>query len=488
MKPQAGALLAAALACLWLSGPAGAAPPRRFDCGGKVERQAWLEWDGGARGFVRQSLLRERLQGRGDVYALYDAQTYVHNLASMARRCKRTGRLREIAGVIRIAYDALEPGPASSPGRRWRCRGGICNRANRLLDQEVMLSSAQFLGLASALANALASATADAGEREAREFVNDTTRILAEHLERWAAGGAVERLRGLAAARPADIRNGSSALFFTDIDLWLIAGHAELAGLLAAGGREPAPRLREHLAALLAAFQARLSVREICSSEGTREEADLDRGYWRLYHENRYAGDESASKPVVCSRRDSGMRAARPPAPRDDTGWDISHARRLVHALDALERNRAALRAVYGLRDAQLPAAGIEAAFANTLAARVWNGDSAQPLFANYWSGANGWYRASYDERDGACAEGIPPHGLSDAFATGGYIAWAARQPVIGALGRRLYHMVEQGAAAEAAFIARHYPKLGKAADARDRSLARLMFFASLVGHERRPA
>ncbi|MDB5795819.1 MAG: hypothetical protein JWR25_2198 [Noviherbaspirillum sp.] len=481
---------ATALACLCLAASALAAQPGRFDCGGKVERQTWMEWDGGVRGFVQQRLLRDRLQQRGDVYALYDAQTYMHNLASMARRCKRSERLREIASVVGIAYEVLEPGPASSFGRRWRCRGGICNRKNRLRDEEVMLASVQYLALASSVANALALSAAGR-ERAAQAFITDTTGILIEHLDRWADSRAIARLRKLASSAPEDVRNGSSALFFTDIDLWLIASHAELAGLLRARGQKgDDDRMREHLAALLRAFKARTSIREICTSRGTRNEADLDRGYWRLYDESRYAGYEGESKPVACSRSGDSMRLARParaPAPRDDTGWDISHARRLVHALDALARNRAALRSVYGLQDAQLPEAGIEQAFAGTLVARVWNGDSARPLFSNYWSGANGWYRSSHDERSGACAEGIAPYGLSDAFATGGYLAWAGRQPVIGMLGRRLYQMVEQGDASDAAFIARYYPKLGRAADAQERSLARLMFLASLVAAEGGP-
>ncbi len=107
---------------------------------------------------------------------------------------------------------------------------------------------------------------------------------------------------------------------------------------------------------------------------------------------------------------------------RQDTGWDISHARRLVHALDALERNRDAMKAIFSLNDGQLPAIGLPSAFAGTLVAVVWNGDTANPLFSNHWSGANGWYRVAYDNGTGQCREGSPPYGLADSFPTGGYI------------------------------------------------------------------
>jgi len=106
-----------------------------FACGGSVEAEVWEAWDGNVRDDLRQSQLEARLLKQGDVYALYDIQTYTHNMASMASRCNRTNRLMEVARLIRIAYGALEPGTQSSPGRRWVCRGGsICNDKNRLLN------------------------------------------------------------------------------------------------------------------------------------------------------------------------------------------------------------------------------------------------------------------------------------------------------------------------------------------------------------------
>ena len=143
------AMTAVAFISLILINEPAVAADANFACGGIVEAEVWEAWDGNFRDYLRQSQLEARLLKQGDVYALYDIQTYTHNMVSMASRCNRINRLKEVARLIRIAYGALEPGTQSSPGRRWVCRGGsICNDKNRLLNQEVMLDSVQFLGFA----------------------------------------------------------------------------------------------------------------------------------------------------------------------------------------------------------------------------------------------------------------------------------------------------------------------------------------------------
>jgi hypothetical protein len=170
--------------------------------------------------------------------------------------------------------------------------------------------------------------------------------------------------------------------------------------------------------------------------------------------------------------------------PRSDIGWDFSHARRLVHALDALERNRDALIEVFSLDEMQLPPVGLTKAFARTLVAAVWNGDIVEPLFSNYLSGANGWYRVAYDNGTGQCREGYPPYGMSDSFPTGGYVTWARYMPIIGSLGERLYDMISSPDEENSSFISKYYPVLSKSASTQERTLAKFMFFSSLVGIE----
>jgi hypothetical protein len=335
-------------------------------------------------------------------------------------------------------------------------------------------------------------------DRKDSVFVADTIAIVSEHMGRWADDAAVKRLRKALKATPDDLKDGAAALLFVDADLWLITIYAELAGLMRWQGRTGLPdhadenkrRMREHLTALLKLFAARTSFQ----SDGNERQdgaarADIDRGYWRFYEDNRYAGYERDNKPVVCRPSKNGkdevkmeirVAANSVRLPRD-TGWDISHARRLVPALDALERNRPAITSVFRVEEKELSKKWLSSAFANTLVATVWNGDKARPLFTNYWSGANGWFRVAYDNGTGQCQEGYPPYGMSDAFLSGGYITWERYRPVIGILGRRLHQLIDSPRAQDRRFIGRYYPEFGTSAAAQNRALSKFMFLPTLV-------
>jgi len=476
-------------------------PDSSFACGGSIETEVWQTWDENMHYFLMQQQLKKRLVQQADVYALYDVQTYTHNLVSMARRCNRTKRLTEISILIQTAYAELEPGTTSSPGRRWVCRGGsICNDKNRLLNKEVILDSAQFLGLASSIANALALSNTPISNDE-RTFIENTIQITSEHLLRWGNDNAINSIFKKAEAEISDVKNGSSELFFTDYPLWLITIYAEIAGIIQNKDRrqlsnialsdENKARMHMHLSALLRFFNARIYIyRNQDSTYGNLNLADLDRGYWRFYADNSYAGYEKEEKPIVCRFPDKDKSkykievnvSANTVPQRQDTGWDISHARRLVHALDALERNRNALKSIFSLDEDQLPIVGLTTAFANTLVAVMWNRDMAYPLFSNYWCGANGWYRVGYDNGTRTCREGYPPFGLTNSFVTGGYITWARFKPVIGLLGQRLYDLISSPDVADSSFINKYYPGLGKSVNSQVPSLARFMFLPSLVG------
>jgi hypothetical protein len=469
----------------------------RYRCGGQVEAQAWSVWDGGIRHYVEHDLLQVRLKEQGDVYALYDFQTYVHNLVSMARRCGRMSRLRDISQLIGVAYGSLEPGGFFSSGRRWVCRGGkICNNTNRLLNTEVMLDSVQFLGLASSVANALATSGKTLTPSD-RKFIDDTTNIILEHLQRWGDRHAIREALKAADATQADVSEISSPIF-TDKQLWMIAIYAELAGILQsqeqAGAARKFSRLREHLIALLHLFDKRVSIRSVGGKRnGDVKVADIDRGFWRLHPDNRYAGYDGEEKPVRCTPEasgESGESGARPKydippsaaTRRSDTGWDLSHARRLVHALDALSRNRKAMQSVFAIADRDMPPADLPQLFANNLVDVMWNKDTVMPLFSNFWSGANGWFRVAYDNGTGECDEGSPPYGMSDAFATGGYVSWARYRHEIGELGKSLYALINDTDGASPAAIARHYSSLINRGDEAAWQRARIAFLPSLVG------
>ncbi|MFZ1831128.1 MAG: hypothetical protein WAW42_20690 [Candidatus Competibacteraceae bacterium] len=139
------------------------------------------------------------------------------------------------------------------------------------------------------------------------------------------------------------------------------------------------------------------------------------------------------------------------------------------------------MREVFGIDETVLPETATRPAFAQQLIVKVWNGDIERPLFTNYWSGANGWYRVAYDNGTPRCMEGTPPFGLSHSFPTGGYASWAPHAPEIRILGRRLYGLSRASDEASRNFMDQYYPRLGGKASSGRRMLNELMFWPSLV-------
>lgn len=461
-------------------------------CGGAVEAQVWSLWDRDLHEHLGKNVIARRLIRDGEGNALYDFQTYTHNLAAMARRCGRTDRLRQISQLVSQAYEGLEPGGVFSSGRRWTCRSGsLCEGGSKYAGNEVQLYSVQFLGLAASLANAIALSGKSMTEDDKR-FVSHTVQIAAEHLKRWGGIREIEKLRRAASAKPQDVSGSSSSLLFTDKPLWMISIYAELAGAAGTGtasrDREALVELTPHIQALMEFFLSRVSLERVNSHRtGNVMMADLDKGYWRLYPDNRYAGYAEPQAPVNCKGgRGSGevevIVSPENVPKRSDTGWDLSHARRLVPALDALERNQSAMKRIYSLRESQWMPASLPAAFANGLVERVWNGDERRPLFSNYMSGANGWFRVAYGVERGKCREGYAPYGMTGAFLSGGYAAWSRYQPLLGRLAENLYLMAERHDEKDAAFIQEHYPDLLPSASGTKARLYRLMFLPALVG------
>jgi hypothetical protein len=119
--------------------------------------------------------------------------------------------------------------------------------------------------------------------------------------------------------------------------------------------------------------------------------------------------------------------------------------------------------------------------FARQLLNRVWSQDVDYPLFANYYSGANGWYRVGFDNGTSRCMEGYPPYGLTDSFVTGGYASWSGWQPMVGQLAWRIYTLTGSIDPDDQAFVERHYRGLSAKASTNVRLLQQLMFWPSLV-------
>lgn len=480
MRIAAARRLLAAIALALAALPALALPDARYGCGGAVEHEVWALWDGGARELIRSAVVDDVLGKRGDTYALYDLQQYLHNLVDMAARCGRVERLEELSRLVGSTYAQLAE--TRQGGAGWICRGArACLAANRGADGEVQLTSSQFLALALRVASALDHAPS--GSPQSRAFVGKTADIARAHLLRWSRGADPLRIGERLAMSPAAVRDGASRQFFTDVDLWIIAAHAELAGLRGAGDSSAAPPLKHSLIGLLRLLKARTTTATVAAGPQRRVVvAELDRGYWRFHPDSRYAGYAGADKPLSCG-----------PGPRrvlvdpasvsvvESVGWDFSHAHRLVHAMDAIDRNRDALRRVSGVPAELLPPPERTAQFAAQLVTSVWNGDAEWPLFANYWDGSNGWYRVDYRDGRRDCHEGYPPSGLSFAFATGGFAAWGRHEPALYRLAERIDALSRSKDPADSAFIEARYPGLGSGGAASTRTLTRLMFWPSLV-------
>ncbi|MNX89051.1 hypothetical protein D3C86_1210500 [compost metagenome] len=463
-------------------------------CGGALEAKIWALWDAQGRTNLRKELIGTRLLGQGDTYALYDIQVYFHNLEAMAERCQRVDRLMQLADDLMPAFDALQPLSEQSPADiGWVCKGGaVCNARNKLINKEVMLVSVQGLGLMSALAGALARSP-DAQART-HPFVRQTVKTAVAHLRRWGDSTARLNWQRLTGAKSQDSEDASSALLFTDKPLWQLAIYANLAGI---GARQPdllqdigltrtvQRDLAQNIDLLLRLFKARVTLSTRDSLElGRVTVADVDRGFWSLYPDYRYAGYEGAERPATC--RDGAYGSAQllmnaKSIKPVSVGWDFSHARRLVQVMNALDLNAQALRTWYALSPSAIPPSDLTKAFAAQLLVAIWNGNVQAPLFKNYWGGFNGWYRVAYDDGTGRCVGGIPPFGLSDSFVTGGYADWARYYPKIHELALNVLKLSKSDQTEDRQFIRTHYKGLSDIASPANRMLNQLMFWPSLI-------
>ncbi|MDP9881375.1 hypothetical protein J2W25_005711 [Variovorax boronicumulans] len=483
---------------LFASNASAASPPERssqFACGGELEANIWRRWDTDGKRLL-ESLVVDRLLKQGDTYALYDFEIYFHNLLSMAQRCNRVDRHAEFAAWISKTYAQLSVAQGKKYSLEWVCRGGtICNEKNRLVNKEVMLTSVQFLALATSVANGL---SRDGSVADNKAFAAETARIAFLHLQRWDNPSARRSLQMRIVAKASDVKDGSSALFFSDKDVWQIVMYAELAGVLTRYPdlqkellpKEAAAALGDHLQLLLELFKARTSLRRSKESGGREiQVADLDRGFSRLYADNRYAGYTDKNPPVRCVTKPAEssekkiqiLVEAQSLKPADTLGWDISHARRLVHLFDAIERNRGAMQSFYKIRQEILPDEAIMTAFARQFRASVWNQDKKYPLFANYYGGANGWYRVAYDNGANSCTEGIPPFGLSSAFPTGGYATWSRWDETLGELGRQFFFLTFSSNETDIRFVQTAYPAFSNRASNDVRTRSELAFWPTLI-------
>ncbi|WP_156487642.1 hypothetical protein [Synechococcus sp. MIT S9509] len=486
------ALGIALITSIWASDPVMAGPTsaiRRpnhlspFACSGSVEKRVWALWDGVIKDSVRNDLIEKRLLSTGDTYALYDLQTTLSNLVAMAHRCGRHSRLVQLADLLLPVFNGMETLlPPNEHHQGWVCRGGsLCTKANRRLGREVLLVSLQGLGLLTDLASRLANYPNSSFQQHS--FVGLTASASQSHLERMATPELRDSLRLRLQAKPVDVKGNSSGLLFTSGDIWRYTIAMNTAAF-SAESWYPSKAVRGMVRDTAHLFAKRTTI----DSRSASPRANLDAHFWDRRVDHAYAGYDGVVSPVKCVRHQGKLRAVLrnpliPRQPVSGTGWDISHARRLVPLFEAVERNGSQASATFGIPFGLLPTRLVRDAYTNQLADVIWNQDPKYPLFSNYWGGANGWYRVAYKPGNGSCRIGYPPFGLTSAFPQGGFITWKVYKPQLGDLGVSLFRLSISTRPSDRVFVTKYYPQLAVPDDAPGpRQYGKLQFWSSLIG------
>lgn len=436
-------------------------------CGGLHDQQSWSLWDSYGKKRITDTL-NIRLIKQGDTYALYDTQILFNNLFDLAVRCHYPDRIREFADIIQMTYQKLEPLPQiGGQAVVWVCRGGTRCQNGNLLGKEVQLNSVQFLGFASEVANELDRVYPK--DSHAQQFVLQTAKISVNRLSEWSTN-TLPNISKRITAIPNDIHNGSSSMF-TDKDLWQIVIFSNIAGIVDRhpdylikifGNQSNFDQQKNYFSALSSLMKARVSKNPILYNNKKISINDLDRGFWNSINDNKYAGYSSLEVPVTCDPNNS----QKPMVVANlgnikkqlNLGWDFSHARRLTNLFFALDRNRIAIKKVYGDNISSiLPSDADKLGFINQLKSNVWNQNKQYPLFSNYYNGANGWYRVGYHNGGKICDEGVSPYGLSNSYLAGGYIVWGENDPLLLQLGENIYNLIYSTNIQDQKFMNKYY-------------------------------
>ena len=401
-------------------------------------------------------LLMKRIHANlpnGNTQVLYNTQGYTNVLLEYATSSGNHGLVDDLSELYLAAHGYLKlkntyvyyyfPGqprksthPLDPPARMWAGPDG-----------ESVLCVSQFLYLVSRTVNVIL----DIPEGERTENMNaliaEYAPVLKSHYDRWVfADQGIFQVTGWGGDRGLfnhsqfvkerlnrEFKGPEYCNAITDTDMWILAGVIEM---LAAHKREPVrvpidkPRRKEYLdyAALGIRFiRSRLTENALKDFDGKPVKGwNFDLGAWDTHSGYGYAGYTGETFPTKKDKQ----------APVQ-AGWDISHARRLVHVLETLHNNRKVTGQSFPTREDLIR-------FANQLLYGVFNRDFKKPLFTNFMDGTNGWYRVNYAGRKNF---GYGPYHLSNSVATGGYGLWAKYNPDIKRVTDALWDMLRQVAA-----------------------------------------
>lgn len=468
-----------------------------FSRRGNIHDEILDAWNNHFRNYFA-STIEKRLFQEGDVYVLYDVQIMgLQSFVEMTRRCKDKKQIGELVSLLNPVFTQLKPISTTDESLGWICSGGSICSDYRLLGIEVRLCSSQFLGLIGALATTIAeNIPINQQSAEEKSFLADAFNTMVVHLNRWLQEKYFSGVERRINININDINNLSSRFFFFDVDLWYLTALSDIAELYRSGlhpksgkGMKAFEELqgkKEGIKKLYDLFLARTFLTQ--TPEGMR--AEIDKGFWKNFFDNRYARYGGELSPVTWKESSEGKWKMITQVEWDssflapDVGWDISHARRLVPALETFVRNWKNIKAVWSYENQAFDPIALRTAYANQIVDKIWNGDIRYPLFTNFWSGDNGWYRVAYAaEETGRRFSGYPPYGLTNSIADGGYPIWSSFHPRLNTIFKNIFKLSQGEDDASKSFIKRYYPGFyqKKPLNSEKMSLSYFSFLCDLV-------
>lgn len=443
-----------------------------FSKKGEIHDQVIYSWDNYYRDYFA-SEIKKRLFENGDVYVLYDLQNGgLQSFVEMTRRCKDTKQIGELVDLLSPVFSALKPvSPDNSEG--WICTGGPNCTAYALLGKEVPLCSVQYLGLLGALATTITENIPFRKQTmEEKAFVKNTFNTMSVQLNRWFTESYFKSVERRLPRTAADLKDANLGHYFSDRDLWFLTALSDLSELHQAGVKPAAEdgkkawtglqTQKEGIGKIFDLFLARSYITKTVN--GNR--AEIDKGFWKTHFDNRYAKYSGPVSPVYWEQARDGKwnMITRVKLDStylsDDVSWDISHARRLVPALETFARNRENINKVWGYNNSAFDPMALRQAYANQIAEKIWNGNREYPLFTNYWSGDNGWYRVAYANQTGRRMEGYPPYGMNTSMPLGGYPIWSSFHPTLRTVFRNLFELSRSSDPTARSFVSVYYKEV----------------------------
>lgn len=461
---------------------------------GNIHAEALYAWDTYYRDYFAGEI-KKRLFDNGDVYILYDAQIQgLQSFVEMTRRCKDTKQMAELVELLSPVFSQLKPiAPSNSAG--WICTGGPNCTAFNLLGKEVPLCSVQFLGLMSALATNITENIPLRKQTAAEKaFVENTFNTISVQLDRWFTPNYFRSVENRLPRTASDMKDANLGHYFSDRDLWYLTVLSDLSELHQAGvkpsaedGRKAWVDLQTQKEGIGKIFDL-FVLRSYITTTPDGKRAEIDKGFWKNHFDNRYAKYAGPQAPVTWEQDAAGEWKMITRVKWDstylseDVSWDISHARRLVPALESFVRNRENIRKVWAYANPAFDPAALRQAYANQVTQKIWNGDKTYPLFTNFWSGDNGWYRVAYANQTGRRMEGYPPYNMNTSMPLGGYPIWGAFDPTLRSLFRNLYELSYSNEPGAKDFVSRYYKEVfvNKVKGA-DKPVGNLAFLSDLV-------